>query len=141
MNLNDLFNLSFVDRKDEVGLEWAGAEFTFGEINARGERMARVLRQRGVLQGDRLCVYLANRIEMIDLYLACIRLGAIFVPVNILYREREISHIVSDAEPKLFVCERELEELTSEKEQAGGLRYVDGDAAAALVYTSGTTGT
>jgi malonyl-CoA/methylmalonyl-CoA synthetase len=86
MNLNDLFNLSFVDRKDEVGLEWAGAEFTFGEINARGERMARALRQRGVLQGDRLCVYLANRIEMIDLYLACVRLGVIFVPVNILYR-------------------------------------------------------
>ena len=48
-------------------------------------------------------VYLANRIELIDIYLACVKLGVIFVPINILYREREMSHILSDAEPKRLI--------------------------------------
>ena len=56
--------------------------------------MARALTARGLAKGDRLCVYLANSIEMIDLYLACIKLGVIFVPINILYRDREMSHIL-----------------------------------------------
>src|SRR6185437_8921405 len=117
MNLSQLFNLSLKRRAGAVALEWAGAEFTFGEIDARSNRMARALADRGLAQGDRLCVQLANRIEMIDLFLACIKTGVIFVPVNILYREREISHILSDAEPKLFITERELPELTSETRQ------------------------
>ena len=40
---------------------------------------------------------------MIDLYLACVKLGVIFVPINILYRERELAHILADAEPAAVV--------------------------------------
>ena len=58
-----------------------------------------MLAERGLKPGDRLCVYLANCLEMIDLYLACVKLGVIFVPINILYRERELAHILTDAEP------------------------------------------
>src|SRR5262249_17334694 len=70
-------------------------------------------------------------------------LGVIFVPVNILYRERELSHILSDAEPKLFVTEKELPALREQAEtQPASLAEVplDSNAPAALVYTSGTTG-
>ncbi len=42
-------------------------------------------------------------LEIIDLYLACVKLGVIFVPINILYRERELAHILTDAEPVAFV--------------------------------------
>ena len=75
--------------------------------------------------------------------LACVKLGVIFVPVNILYRERELSHILSDAEPKLLVTEKELPSLRAEAAtQAVDLPEVplDGESPAALVYTSGTTG-
>ena len=128
MNLRQLFDLSLQGRAIRVALEWAGAEYTFGEIDARSDRMARALVNRGLAQGDRLCVHLANRIEMIDLFLACVKLGVIFVPMNILYREREISHILSDAEPKLFVTERDLPELLSETRPAENFPQLDGDA-------------
>jgi malonyl-CoA/methylmalonyl-CoA synthetase len=141
MNLRQLFDHSLVARRDTTALEWAGSEYTFGEIDARSNRMARALVSRRLTQGDRLCVYLSNCIEMIDLFLACVKLGIIFVPVNILYREREISHILSDAEPKLFVTERELPDLLSETSEAVDFPHLDGDTPAALVYTSGTTGT
>ncbi|HLK50886.1 MAG TPA: AMP-binding protein [Bryobacteraceae bacterium] len=144
MNLRQLFDLSLVERRDVVALEWAGAEYTFGEIDARSNRMAHALKARGLAGGDRLCVYLPNCLEFIDLYLACVKLGVIFVPINILYREREMSHILGDAEPKLLVTDAELPALIQEAAaQPDTLEALplEGDAPAALVYTSGTTGT
>ena len=108
MQLGDLFDLSLVGRREAVGLETdvggAGVvSLTFGEVDARGYRMARALVRRGFSRGDRLCLQLANRIEVIDLFLACLRLRVIFVPINVLYREREVTQIVTDAAPRLVV--------------------------------------
>jgi malonyl-CoA/methylmalonyl-CoA synthetase len=136
MNLRDLFNLSLVNRRDEIGLEWKGQEYTFGEMDARSDRMAESLVEQGLAQGDRLCVQLANCIELIDIYIACVKLGVIFVPINILYRDREVNHILNDAEPKLFITEPRA----STSEQTVAYPTLDGDSPAALVYTSGTTG-
>lgn len=108
MDLNQLFDLSLVGRRDEIALEFRGQTYTFGDIDQRANRMANVLASRGLAIGDRLSVYLANRMEFLDLYLACLRLGVIFNPINILYRDREISHILSDAEPKAVVSETQL---------------------------------
>lgn len=144
MNLRQLFDLSLVNRRDEVALEWDGAECTFGDIDARSNRVANAFKAGGLAQGDRVAVYLANCIELIDIYLACVKLGLIFVPINILYREREMSHILSDAEPKRLITESDLPSLVQESaRQSERLEAValEGDAPAALVYTSGTTGT
>jgi malonyl-CoA/methylmalonyl-CoA synthetase len=138
MNLRDLFNLSLVNRRDEAALEWKGEVYTFGEIDQRSDRMAAALTEHGLTQGDRVCVQLANCIELIDIYLACVKLGVIFVPVNILYRDREVAHIVSDAEPKLFITAENIPEPGRTGPRPVPL---DGDTPAALVYTSGTTGT
>ena len=108
MTLTSLFDLSFLGRRDTIALEFDGRTYTFGEIDARSNRMAHALAGRGLKRGDRLCVYLANCLELIDLYLASVKMGVIFVPMNILYREREIAHILSDAEPKLHITEANL---------------------------------
>ncbi|HMD50473.1 MAG TPA: AMP-binding protein [Bryobacteraceae bacterium] len=154
MNLTHLFNLSFAGRRDAVALEFHGAAFTFGEIDARSNRLARLLAERGLKKGDRLCVYLANCVEMIDLYLACVKLGAIFVPINILYRDREINHILRDADPLAAVTNAadfpslapvwNPEDLTREAAALSGEPLgvpLDGDDPAGIIYTSGTTGT
>jgi Acyl-CoA synthetases (AMP-forming)/AMP-acid ligases II len=143
MHLLHLFDLSLTARRDAIALEWGGAEFTFGEIEDRSNRLAHVLRARGLAPGDRLGVYLANRIELIDLYVACVKLGVIFVPINILYRDREIAHIVGDAEPRFVITEAELPALTAEAEHASlerPIENLEGDTPAAIIYTSGTTG-
>ena len=139
MNLLHLFDLSLVARSDSPALAWQGRTFTFGEIEARSNRVAHALIQRGYRKGDRLGVYLQNRVELIDIYLACVKLGVIFVPINILYREREIAHITADAEPRQVIDAGNVEALTSDSSDRPRVP-LDGDDPAAIIYTSGTTG-
>ncbi len=140
MHLLHLFDLSLKLREREVALEWNGAEFTFGDIERRSNRVAHALRAHGFAQGDRLCVQLANRVELIDLYLACVKLGVIFVPINVLYREREVAHIVTDAEPRAVITSENLGAFAGSDETRPESR-LDGGTPAAIIYTSGTTGT
>jgi malonyl-CoA/methylmalonyl-CoA synthetase len=153
MTLSDLFDLSFKGRRDIVALEFGGDTYTFGELDSRSNRLARLFTAKGLGKGDRLCVYLANCVEMIDIYLACVKLGVIFVPINILYRDREISHILSDAEPRALVTDANIAaeipvwppaDLTRDAARMEDIRPtvdLDGDSPAGIIYTSGTTGT
>jgi malonyl-CoA/methylmalonyl-CoA synthetase len=141
MTLTDLFDLSLIGRPEQIALEFEGREFTFGELEVRSNRVAHYLLHRGFAPGDRLCVYLANCVEMIDLYLACVKLGVIFVPINILYRDREITHILTDAEPREFI--NDVSTLTLDASAFVSTRptaRLNGDSPAGIIYTSGTTG-
>src|SRR4051812_33339850 len=161
MNLTELFALSLQGRANRDALTYEAGDgvrtITFAEVDARADRMAAELSSRGLCKGDRLAVHLANRAEFIDLYLACTRLGVIFVPMNVLYRERELRHIVADAEPRAVVVDRasdavypnhavlwDVDDLAATA-AAGEVERpqvsVDGDDPALIVYTSGTTGT
>jgi len=161
MHLTALFDLSLVGRANRDALNYVGADgtlrmLTFGQIDARANQMAHELTARGLARGDRLCVHLANRIEFIDLFLACARLGVVFVPMNVLYRERELRHIVSDSDPKAVVTSsvsdatypggatlwpiETLSQCASTRPTTRTLVPLEGDAPAMIVYTSGTTG-
>ncbi len=154
-----MFDGSLVGRWDQPALDLGPAggpveTLTFGELGARGRRMARVLAARGLRAGDRLALQLANRLEFLDLFLACLELRAILVPINVLYREREVSHIVGDSEPAAVVTTPALAGLVPAGTAAWDVDELARDAAdelaipsdpgetspAAIVYTSGTTG-
>jgi malonyl-CoA/methylmalonyl-CoA synthetase len=160
-SLLGLFDASLVRRAAEPALVLGPPggpreTLTFGRIGERSSRMARVLARRGLRPGDRLVVQLANRLEFLDLFVACLKLGAIFVPANVLYREREVGHIVGDAEPVAVVTTSELgrlvpagtpcwdvEELAEEAGRDSAEHPappIDDTTPAAIVYTSGTTG-
>jgi malonyl-CoA/methylmalonyl-CoA synthetase len=153
MTLVDLFDLSLRAKADTPALDFEHDTYTFGELDHRSNRLAQFLIAEGFTPGDRLCVYLVNCVEMIDLYLACIKTGVIFVPINILYRDREISHILHDAEPRAVVSDEALStsipvwtRAQLRTEIAGSslshpIVRLDGDSPAGIIYTSGTTGT
>lgn len=150
VNLNHLFDRSFRGHPHQAALEFEGQSLSFAQVEDRANRMAALLSSRGLVRGDRLCVYLSNCLAFVDLYLACVRLGIIFVPINILYREREIQHILGDAEPKALVAQEpvpggtplwRVNELMMPDLAQPRRVNLDGDSPVALVYTSGTTGT
>ena len=156
-----LFDASLRGRAGEPGLDLGPAggpvrTLTFGEVDSHAARMAHALAARGVRTGDRLAVQLPNGPEFLDLFLACLRLGALFVPVNVLYREREVGHILADAEPTALVTAGDASSpaasgasvwdvaaLSAEAAAApatGPTTALDDATPAAIIYTSGTTG-
>ena len=113
MPLLNLFDSALLGRADALALECESTDgprlvCTFGEIEVRSNRLAHSLRKRGLVRGDRIAFFLINRIEIIDLWIAAVKLGLIVVPINVLYRERELRHILGDAEPKAVVTSRDL---------------------------------
>src|SRR5262245_32827620 len=143
-------------------MEFEGREIHFGEIDSRSNRIANRLLAEGLEPGDRVAVYLKNCMELIEIFIACAKAGFIFTPMNILYREGEIGHIVRDAEPRVLFAHRESNEilagvmasnpklilwrvedlpaLLKECSDAATPAVATTDTVAALVYTSGTTG-
>ena len=129
-----------------------------GMLNETG-RAAAWLRSKGVNQGDRVMVQAHKSPVSVILYLACLRAGAVFIPLNTAYQESELAYFLSDAEPSLLVASPGL---PGENVPFDGARaLISGDlqtppwsnmadrlptvqaepgVAAAILYTSGTTG-
>ena len=67
--------------------------------------MAAVLVANGVAKADRVMVQVAKSPEAVMLYLACLRIGAIFIPLNTAYTSAEVSYFLNDATPRVVVCD------------------------------------
>ncbi|MFQ5556023.1 MAG: AMP-binding protein [Acidimicrobiales bacterium] len=141
-----------------------GPIITYRQFDERAGRMATALTDAGVGPGDRVVAQVAKSSDNVALYLGCLRIGAVYVPLNSAYTAEEIAYFVDDAEPSLVVLAPEASVPTAVAGQAAGLMTLapDGrgtlaeaaDAAAvtqhdvpradhdpaAMIYTSGTTG-
>jgi malonyl-CoA/methylmalonyl-CoA synthetase len=145
----------------------AGMTTTYGELARDVGRMANALLAAGVGVGDRVTVQVEKSLPNVALYLACLKVGAVFNPLNSGYTSAELDYFLGDAEPSLLVCQASsLEQLAPiarkhrvgstlllEPDGSGSLTELaanqsdahttvtrtDGDLAS-LIYTSGTTG-
>ena len=138
-----------------------GRTMSYGEAWSLSARLAGALVALGVKPGDRVAVQTDKSPDVIALYLACLRAGAVYLPLNTAYTKAEIDYFVGDAEPALFVCAPGKEDMVSSVpvatlgtdgksgsllEQAASMPESFDDVArgpddlAAILYTSGTTG-
>lgn len=135
---------------------------TFAELDERSGRLAGRLRALGATVGDRIVVQVEKSSEAVLLYLAALRAGLVFVPLNTAYTAGELEYFLGDAEPAVVVC-RPAEAQAVAALMRGGtlvtlgedgtgtlLEDMPGDRVpveprsasdlAAILYTSGTTG-
>jgi malonyl-CoA/methylmalonyl-CoA synthetase len=82
-----------------------GRNYTYQDVVDVSGRYANRLVQLGVQPGDRVAVQVSKSIEAVMLYLAAVRAGAIFLPLNTAYTAAEIEYFLGNASPKLFVCD------------------------------------
>src|SRR5690348_10930554 len=146
----------FIERPD-------GTIICYKAMGEETARIANLLSDLGVAAGDRVAVQVDKSVESLLVYLACLRLGAVYIPLNPAYTVAELRYLLADAEPRLFVCKPERVAECSELGLASirslgaagdgtllaGLAdasssftdHVCGsDDLAAILYTSGTTG-
>ncbi|MCK1718435.1 malonyl-CoA synthase [Bradyrhizobium sp. 141] len=143
-----------------------GAHISYGDLIARAGQTANVLVARGVKPGDRVAVQVEKSVANIVLYLATVRAGAVYLPLNTAYTLNELDYFIGDAEPSLVVCDPSKAEglapiaakvkakvetlgpdgkgsLTDAAEKASSEFATvarANDDLAAILYTSGTTG-
>jgi acyl-coenzyme A synthetase/AMP-(fatty) acid ligase len=97
----------------ELTREGARREWTFGEIEEQGERMAAALSERGVGRGDVVMTLIGNRPEWVLTMLACFRLGAVVLPCTEQLRAKDLRLRLHVARPSLIVADaRNRAELT-----------------------------
>src|SRR6202047_4862361 len=107
MNAN-LFSRLF-DRLDDparLAIETAdGGRISYGDLIARAGQIANVLVERGVKPGDRVAAQTEKSVAGLVLYLATVRTGAVYLPLNTAYTLNELEYFITDAEPRLVVCD------------------------------------
>lgn len=132
---------------------------TYGGLLIETARAAAWLHSIGVKPGERALVQVHKSPAAVILYLACLRAGVVFIPLNTAYQQSELAYFLSDAEPALLAASPGLPAESVEFDGtraviSGGLdaapwastveqlATVRGgrDDAAAILYTSGTTG-
>ena len=113
---------------------------TYGDLDARSAAMAAALVAAGVRPGDRVAVLVPKSPDAVALHLACLRAGAVHLPMDPGATDDEVGYVTADAEPALVV--RDVADLDVDPVAARDWEDVprEADDPAALLYTSGTTG-
>ncbi len=165
----NLFSRLFDDLDDpsRLAIETVdGQHISYGDLMARAGQMANVLVSRGVKSGDRVAAQTEKSVAALVLYLATVRAGAVYLPLNTAYTLNELEYFIGDAEPSLVVCDPSKAEgigaiaakvgarvetlgadgqgsltqaAASVKAEFETVERADDDLAA-ILYTSGTTG-
>jgi long-chain acyl-CoA synthetase len=168
-NLRELIDLHLTDRSDQTFIYWRDEEISYRTLNERANRVANGLRALGVGKGDVVSVYLPNCPEFLYTWFGIVKLGAVFGPVNAMFKGDEVSHVLSDSGAVVAVASQALlDTINAARGECPALREViclEGQAPgakafeelmehppelepvalarddlAAIVYTSGTTG-
>ncbi|WP_017727629.1 fatty acid--CoA ligase [Halalkalibacterium ligniniphilum] len=170
--LRDVFEQSVLKYPNKEALYdvRSNERLTYMEWDKKVNQVAQALINEGVEKGDRVSAVLFNTSEFATAYFACIKIGAVFNPINFRLTSKEIEYILQDAEPKIVLFEKAVKsQITpiADKLKATSLWYIDDDTPEyaksyhqqialasherpnivltendlyAMMYTSGTTG-
>ncbi|WP_347137945.1 malonyl-CoA synthase [Paracoccus sp. SSK6] len=165
-NLFDILETGIPDPQATAIETAKGERISYGDLTGRTGRMANALVSLGVKPGDRVAAQVEKSVEAIILYLATVRAGAVFLPLNTGYTPAEIDYFIGDATPAVLVCDPAKADALKDAADRAGAKIVTLDASgqgsltdaaagapadfatvprkaddlAALLYTSGTTG-
>src|SRR3954471_7764757 len=106
-NANLFFRLfDNLDDPNRVAIETLdGQRISYGDLIAHAGQVANVLVSRGVKPGDRVAAQTEKSVAALVLYLAVVRAGAVYLPLNTAYTLNELDYFIGDAEPALVVCD------------------------------------
>ncbi|MBI1424381.1 MAG: AMP-binding protein [Gammaproteobacteria bacterium] len=167
-NIYTVFEQHFPSSSDSVFIETvSGESYTYAVLQQHVARIANLLLAHGLTKGDRVAVQVEKSPQVLFLYLACLRAGLIYLPLNTAYTESELAYFLENARPATVVCDPCSEEMFARLGEAHGLRNIfcldaqgagtlmslaarqsdmfttvecGKDDVAVILYTSGTTG-
>lgn len=167
-NLFAALRAAFPHNLDAIAIETdTGLNYSWRDLERATAMMANLLQSLKLPQGSRIAVQVEKSVEAVMLYLATLRAGYVFLPLNTAYQSAEIEYFIGDAEPAVVVCSSRnfgwvskiafkagtQHVFTLDDNRTGSLleraahcsdhhKVVERQAGdlAAILYTSGTTG-
>jgi malonyl-CoA/methylmalonyl-CoA synthetase len=161
-NLYDLFRAAAPEAAKSFLRTPEGRTLSYGDLETGSARFAHALVSLGVKPGDRVAVQVEKSPETVLLYLATLRAGAVYLPLNTAYTLNELDYFIGDAEPRVVVCDPKmaagvadlapavvtlgaagqgsLSDLAAAQSERFDTVAREASDLAAILYTSGTTG-
>lgn len=103
MNIATILELQAYNRPDKKALIIDDKAVSYREINKRANKIGNSLISLGVAKGDRVALFLPNCREFIEVFFGALKIGAIVLPMNILYKERELDFLLNNSSAKVVV--------------------------------------
>jgi malonyl-CoA/methylmalonyl-CoA synthetase len=141
-NLYDILAAGFpTDRTKPAFLFADGTQLSYGALEESVARAAGQLIAQGVRPGDRVALQVEKSVAAVAIYLATLKAGAVFLPLNAAYTASEVDYFLKDAEPRVFITDAEgfVAQAASAAPLATSVPRAAADLAS-IIYTSGTTG-
>ena len=155
-NFYEELQKTFKENSDKPSLFLTERVWSYGDLIEMVNHLSNVLSASGVGLGDRVVVQVEKSAENLALYLATLKIGGVYVPLNTAYTSSELDYFIKDADPSLFIGETDRDDVTSLTLSADGkgslIDAIDPKAGispvatrsetdlASILYTSGTTG-
>ena len=114
-------------------LETAAQRYTYGDLDRLSAAFGHRLRALGVAKGDRVAVQVEKSPQAVFLYLACLRIGAVYLPLNTGYTLRELEYFFGDAEPAVIVCDPAREADVAAIADGRPVLTLDADGSGSLI--------
>ena len=90
---------------EHVDGQGLGQSWTFGQLQSAANRLSRVLQGQGVRRGDRVAIVLPQRFETAVAYMAVLQMGAVAMPLSMLFGPEALSFRINDSQARVAVCD------------------------------------
>ncbi len=125
LNLAVLLEDSARSVPDRTAVICGDAQFTYAEINAGANRVANGLKKLGIAAGDKVALSCANLPFFPMIYFGILKTGATVVPLNILFKGREVAYHLADSDARVYFCFEGTPELAIGLEGMKGFEATD----------------
>lgn len=114
MNLANLLELQASRRPEKPAAVFGEHAISYAELNSEANRVANALVSLGVRKGDRVALWLPNCPEFLPSFFGALKIGAIALPMNILYKQREAGFLVSNSESSVIISTNDKRDILKE---------------------------
>ena len=113
--------------REHVAGQGLGRSWTFGQLQQHANRLSQVLRAQGVRRGDRVAIVMPQRFETAVAYMAVLQMGAVAMPLSMLFGPEALSFRINDSQARVAVCdESTLDALLQARPDCPGLQTLIG---------------
>lgn len=156
-NVGDALRRSAARSPQQQAIYFQGRELTYGEFDALANRIARLLMANGIKRGDQVAIFAANSPEYAAAFFGCARMGAVLVPINLLFTAEDVEYVLEKTRAKAllvdpmflgkvnkspaiqFLLDEQFRQTLAAQDGGAVEEFVASEDPVLIIFTSGTT--